>query len=636
MKYIYQFDVAAIILTLSILYSVLKIRTIQTNFSRTFYLLLVFTTLTSIFDLAACILQSNPLNYSRILLFANKTLYQLAYHSVPVSFFYCIYFTAKKNSRPTRRDAILYNIPFYISMLLVIFNIFVHKVFYFDENNVYHHGPLCFYLYFEAFGYILFSLFYFIKKRKNFPIYQVITIVSYCIIIFISVLIQFTIQNIRIINLILAIAVLISYMALENPAKYEDKDMKLYNKEAFFIKAKDYFDSQTPFYLMKFDFSNLEYFGDYLSNNTYSELTKNISDFFKSIFSKNDLYRYDENTLLIFLRNDHEERNNEIIQIQKRFNSPFKCGQTELTLSYTFHVYNIPHDASKLDELQRCFDKILSSAIALESNNEKNIQSIIGNQLKETEIIDILDKAISENGFELYFQPIYNISKHKFTAAEALVRLKKTSYTSVDLEPDVFIPFAEKYGMITQIGRIIFNQFCNFLVKNKPWNYGIEYINVNLSPIQSIQPQFMQEYLQIMQNYKISPQYVNFEIINSSSPLQNQAILENMKNLRKHNINFFLDSYGKNSKNIISITQFPFYAVKIDKQMVWTLNSDEKSKIILRETISMIKDLGMDVVAEGIESHAQAIELIKMGCNFLQGFYYSEPLPMLEFMQFIR
>ena len=70
--------------------------------------------------------------------------------------------------------------------------------------------------------------------------------------------------------------------------------------------------------------------------------------------------------------------------------------------------------------------------------------------------------------------------------------------------------------------------------------------------------------------------------------------------------------------------------------MIWSLNSDEKSKIILRETISMIKNLGMDVVAEGIESHEQAIELIKMGCNFLQGFYYSDPLPVPDFMQFIR
>ena len=109
-----------------------------------------------------------------------------------------------------------------------------------------------------------------------------------------------------------------------------------------------------------------------------------------------------------------------------------------------------------------------------------------------------------------------------------------------------------------------------------------------------------------------------------------------LETLKKHNINFFLDSYGKSSKNIISITQFPFYAVKIDRQMIWSLNSDEKSKIILRETISMIKNLGMDVVAEGIESHEQAIELIKMGCNFLQGFYYSDPLPVPDFMQFIR
>ena len=636
MEYVYQFNVAAIILTLAILYSVIRIRTIQTNLSRTFYFLLIFTTLTSIFDLTACILQSNPMNYSRILLFANKTLYQIAYHSVPVSFFYCIYFTAKKNNRPTKRDAILYNIPFYISMLLVIFNIFVHKVFYFDENNIYHHGPLCLYLYIEAFGYILFSLFYFIKKRKNFPLYQVITIVSYCIIIFISVLIQFTIPNIRIINLILAIAVLISYMALENPAKYEDKDMKLYNKDAFIIKAKDLFYSKSPFYLMKFNFANLEYFGDFLGDNTYSELTKNISDFFMSIFSKYDIYKYNEDTLLIFLSDDLEERNNEIVEIQKRFNSPFKCGQTELTVSFTFNVYNVPHDASNLEELLRLFDNILVNAIALETDDEKNIQPIIGNTLKETEIIAILDKAIEENGFELYFQPIYNVSKHKFTSAEALVRLKKANYLSGDLEPEIFIPFAEKYGMISQIGRIIFNQFCNFLVKNKPWNYGIEYININLSPIQAIQPQFMQEYLQIMQNYKISPQYVNFEIINSSSPLQNQAILENMKALKKHNINFFLDSYGKSSKNIISIPQFPFYAVKIDRQMIWSLNSDEKSKIILRETISMIKNLGMDVVAEGIESHEQAIELIKMGCNFLQGFYYSDPLPVPDFMQFIR
>jgi len=635
MTYIYRLNVAAIILNLSILYSVLKIRNLKTNFLRTFYILLASTTFTSLFDLIACIFQSNPMNYNRSLLFLVKTLYQISYHIVPISYFYCLYFTANNNRRPPAKHSILYNTPFYISMFLIVLNIFIHKVFYFDDKNVYHHGLLCLYLYAEAFSYIIFAVAYFIRKRSNMHLYQVITIVTYGIISFVSVIIQLVFPHVRIINFILSLSALIGYMALENPTKYEDKETKLYNKNAFAIKTKDSIDSGHPFYLLQLKFSSLDYLYDFLGSSSYNDLITNISDYLKSTYNRQNIYKYSNESIVLFLNSDQDTRTAEIVKLQKRFNAPFKCGQTELTIPYSISLLNIPYDATSLEELNNRLDNNLKNNYFNSTNDIlDNKESLLESQLKESKIIEILDKAISENEFELYFQPIYSIAKHKFTAAEALVRIKNQDPNT--LGPEVFIPIAEKYGMITQIGRIIFTQFCSFLIKNKPWNYGMEYININLSQIQSIQPQYTVEYLQIMQNYKVPTQYVNFEIINPSSELQNQAILENINNMRKYHINFFLDSCGKMSQNIVNLTKFPFLAVKIDKQLVWSTLSNSKSKIILREFISMVKGLGMDVVAEGIETHEQAIEMIKAGANFLQGFYYSEPLPMMEFVQFIR
>ena len=123
--------------------------------------------------------------------------------------------------------------------------------------------------------------------------------------------------------------------------------------------------------MLKFNFSNLDFFVDFLGDNSYNELIRNIADYFKSLFSKDDIYKYDNNTLLIFLSSNHEERNNEIVQIQKRFNSPFKCGQTELTVSYTFSVYNIPKDVSTLEELIRRFDSEMIQALSPATEDEK-------------------------------------------------------------------------------------------------------------------------------------------------------------------------------------------------------------------------------------------------------------------------
>ena len=164
---------------------------------------------------------------------------------------------------------------------------------------------------------------------------------------------------------------------------------------------------------------------------------------------------------------------------------------------------------------------------------------------------------------------------------------------------------------------------------------GLDYIEINLSTDQCIRPGFAHELLAIMDRNRVESSRLNLEITETSSSYSQEIINENVRLLAGAGLAFSIDDYGTGYSNLARTMSLPFSIIKIDKSIADGYN-DPKGRIILEDTISMMKKIDKKVLVEGIETTEQADELIKMGIDYIQGFCYAKPMPEDEFIAFLK
>ncbi len=162
---------------------------------------------------------------------------------------------------------------------------------------------------------------------------------------------------------------------------------------------------------------------------------------------------------------------------------------------------------------------------------------------------------------------------------------------------------------------------------------GIEYVDVNLSVVQCMQSTLYMQLLDIMKRFELPYHCISLEITETAAVLSQETLIENMDKLREYGINFSLDDYGTGFANTAAVVKYPFHAVKLDKSMVWSAMEDAKALSALKYSIAMLKEMGMELIAEGVEELEQAQLLEEMGCDFFQGYYYSKPVCGAEFLE---
>jgi len=260
-------------------------------------------------------------------------------------------------------------------------------------------------------------------------------------------------------------------------------------------------------------------------------------------------------------------------------------------------------------------------------------EEMIESYKRYTDIVYILKTKLVENGFEVYYQPIFDQKSGKFSVAEALVRLKDDKLGFIP--PDEFIPISEQNGLIIEIGEQVFRKVCMFL-SNEGKNLGIDYIEVNLSMVQCMQEDLHKTFKKIMDEYGIPYSKIDFEITETYSSSDQTMLLKNMDALITAGSSFAMDDYGTGFANTDYLLKYPFKLVKLDKIFVWDAMKDVKAMKILKHTVSMIKSLNLGIVAEGVETKEQADMLLDMGCDYLQGYLYSKPVPKNEYVEFLK
>lgn len=253
---------------------------------------------------------------------------------------------------------------------------------------------------------------------------------------------------------------------------------------------------------------------------------------------------------------------------------------------------------------------------------------------QEKRMEQMLEEAMKEDRIEVFYQPIYSTKEKRFVSAEALVRMRDRDGKLVP--PGAFISVAESNGKILPLGELVFDKVCRFFTKESLEQYGLHYIEVNLSVIQCSYIGLAEEYIGIMEKYQINPRYINLEITESASMAAKKTLLENMRRLMEYGVYFSLDDFGTGQSNLNYIVDMPVNIVKFDREMSQAFFRDEKAKYVMNAAMQMIHGMKLKIVSEGIETKDQYLAMEELAIDYIQGYYFSKPLPEAEFLTFLQ
>ena len=247
------------------------------------------------------------------------------------------------------------------------------------------------------------------------------------------------------------------------------------------------------------------------------------------------------------------------------------------------------------------------------------------------EVAHLVEEAIMDNSIEINLQPIYSFSRNMITSVEVLARLKDREKNYIN--PEYFIHIAEENHSIIALGEQIFRKACIFASQYHIFDYGIEEMNINLSPVQCRYDNLIERFVEIAKEYDIPMDHIHLEITESEFT-DKEAVDRTLQRFSEKGVKVALDDFGTGFSTIANILELPVDYVKIDKSLVWSYATGKNQ--FLNDMMPMIKAEGKKIIAEGIESEEQMDIIRKLNGDYLQGYYFSKPLKESEFVRYIK
>lgn len=317
------------------------------------------------------------------------------------------------------------------------------------------------------------------------------------------------------------------------------------------------------------------------------------------------------------LCNQNIEQNGKIFQIHVH------CG--------IFHIQDAQMPISAM------LDRAKLAKINSEQEHKK-CYDIYTKQMKneyvnQAEISAEFAQSIEHGAFKVYYQPIVEVKTGEIAAAEALVRWDHPEKGLIS--PGAFIPALEKHGHISSLDGYMMQNVYKLQKKRQQAGQTLMPISVNLSGIDLYDKEMRERFMRIIESGEIPKKMLRFEITETSYVAMNRNSLELIRFIREQGIKLMLDDFGKGYSSLGLLCKGDFDVLKIDMDFVQLVETDVKNQIILRAIIDMAQKLGMETVAEGVETKGQWEFLRKCGCTYAQGYYFFRPMSEEEFVDLL-
>lgn len=632
MNYNLSYDISALIILLFFFFIYAKRKKVALKQNRIFLLFMSTVILSTFFDILDVLVFRERYIFPHSIRSLSAFFYYFFHICIPFVYTYYILSIADIGNKKNRQTfKLVLAIPQFLTLLSLVLNFSTSHIFFIVKNE-YCHGPYFWLLYANTLIYMIFCTVYIISMHHLLPANLLSVHLFSSGLVALASIIQILSPNLLVQNFTITTGILIFYVLIQKPENALDSQLGIFNSKSF-LKVLDMNQKRnTEFTLIVCHIEDARLINQMLGTTKMDFILKDIAKFLEDT-SKQSVFYLGSSTFVITVYSGKNDSFKLLQTIEKRFEKPWFVDENCITVSIRLMDILLPEDIESIGDVFNYIDYLKEL-----DNRQKWIISAkninLQDKRKNIEIEQCIHRALDENNFEMYYQPIYNVHTGKIESAEALIRLRDPEFGFVS--PADFIPLAERTGLILRIGDFITSSIFCFMKNNDLQTFGIKYIEMNLSVIQCMQESFAHNFMSKIEEYGISPDMLNLEITETATTNSPKVLIKNINSLNRRGLSFSLDDFGTGNSNIRSLLDLPIDIIKFDKSMIDTATVDEKGRLVIESSIVMAKNLGKHIVAEGIETEEQTKLFAAMGCDYFQGYYFSRPLPAQDFLSFVR
>ena len=287
-------------------------------------------------------------------------------------------------------------------------------------------------------------------------------------------------------------------------------------------------------------------------------------------------------------------------------------------------------------ELINCAEIVMFRCKNIGKNMVKHFDVPILNDFIQNARLDtrLKEAVLADNHFILQYQPQFYTGNKKLRGVEALIRWKDVDNHMIS--PGVFIPIAEKNGTIIPIGNWVLEESIRQYSEWRTMYSEPLIMSINISALQFMREDFEEKLISIIQKYKVEPKYIEVEVTESVLIEDIGMVSKKLKHLRTFGIRVSIDDFGTGFSSLAYLKDLPIDTLKIDKQFIDTVLTDSPTRVITESIIKMVKTLGYEAIAEGVEEKQQYDYLHTIGCDVIQGYFLGKPQSVKDIEKLLR
>lgn len=629
MRYI-TIQLCSICLILSTLVMSGKLKTISTRSTRTYKRIIYLIIACLVFDILSiiCIMNLDSSYLSIIKLFCK--LYLISIILVGMSIFE--YLLSDQPTNKVYVFAIRLLLIMYVCIILIYITIQPLEVRFDNEKNIlYSDGSavMCTFVNMAILLFISIIMSHILYKLGKVSIGKAKAVQIWSYILITGGLIQFFNRDLLVIGFFMSLSTIVIFEKRESPNQHTDIETELFNATAFRAHVRESFAVNRTIYCIRLAVNTGRKDLSIEESNNIIKLFSKMLKKCPGIVFKTSSYSFaiiSENKISIAMALES------ITAFINNANSKLIIPGIKCLL-YTLKDIKL---FSNADEYIDIYYKLKTYKVNTEEYvTTINVDNNVIEKISAAENIRReINLALEENRVEVFYQPIYDTRTNTFCSAEALLRIRKANGTIIS--PGEIIPVAEESGLIIPLGEKVFSLVCEFLSSNeKP--EALSYVEVNLSAIQCKHEMLYKTFTNIMKQYKINQKQINLEITESAKLNTTKNTISIFNSFKKDGVSFSLDDFGTGNSNLDYVANMPMISIiKFDQTMTNSIFTNERAKAIFPHIVSMIKEMNLEIVCEGIETEDRLNVIKDYGIDYIQGYYFSKPLPKDEFIKFMN
>ncbi|WP_269477379.1 EAL domain-containing protein [Hominibacterium faecale] len=604
--------------------------------NRLFYFCFAATFCAIGFNILSTAMLSYPEHSINLLTWLVTTIYFIATPLMGMAYFFYTIATVFEGQGNALKIMKWTSIPGIFYLVLVLINPFCKELFHIDASGAYFQGPLIITTYLIFYIYCLAAITVaFVRTKQVDPIIRKI-LATFPIIAVLVIIVQQLYPTVILSGSAATCALLIIYLYLQNKQNSTDYLTGLPNRQEFLKMLELQTRKSRNFTLIVLSLRDFRRVNDTYGQHTGDRFLREIGNFLIKRAQPHCLYRYGGDEFALLCQGTSDQDIKKIVEsLTARMQEPWSVDENSCVIPAAIGIVRYPQSAKVVEDLINGIEY----AVAKAKDSKRAGAYYCGQEMlkavrRRSQIITILEKNLEANTFSVFYQPIISNHTGQYVVAESLLRIPNSPLGP--LYPNEFIPIAEDTGIIVDITYQVLQKTCRFINRISEVNPNFEGVHVNFSGHMFSQIDLADRVEGIITSSGTPFNKIKIEITESILLENTKCVSEFAERMQKKGVRMELDDFGTGYSNIVSVMTMPLDTVKLDKSLIWAAMNSKKSAMMVRSITRIFHEMGMQVLAEGVETEEQERFVSQCGIDLIQGFLFAKPMAEDEAFAWLR